>query len=45
MAAFIASYAGPTGQRRTVTVNATNEAEAKCCSAEESAPMNCASEQ
>tara|TARA_B100000073_G_scaffold313658_1_gene288240 strand:+ start:365 stop:1612 length:1248 start_codon:yes stop_codon:yes gene_type:complete len=29
MAAFIASYAGPTGQRRTVTVNATNEAEAK----------------
>ena len=29
MATFIASYAGPNGQRRTVTVNAPNEAEAK----------------
>ena len=29
MAAFIASYAGPTGQKRTLTVKAANEAEAK----------------
>ena len=29
MAAFIASYAGPTGQPRTVTIKATNLAEAK----------------
>ena len=29
MAAFIASYAGPTGQRRTLTIKAANEAEAK----------------
>ena len=29
MAAFIASYAGPSGQKRTLTVKATNQAEAK----------------
>ena len=29
MAAFIASYAGPTGQPRTVTIKAANLAEAK----------------
>ena len=29
MAAFIASYAGPSGQKRTLTVKAANEAEAK----------------
>ena len=29
MAAFIASYAGPTGQPRTVTVKAADLAEAK----------------
>ena len=29
MAAFIASYAGPTGQKRTLTVKAANKAEAK----------------
>ena len=31
MAAFIASYAGPTGQPRTVTIKAANLAEAKSC--------------
>ena len=29
MAAFIASYAGPSGQKRTLTIKAANEAEAK----------------
>ena len=42
MAAFIASYTGPTGQPRTVTIKATDVGEAKkLLRREASVPMNC----